>query len=490
MFRKSNIWFFILPCLTELCCCSGDLLAFGQTRNYPSQITGVITLNIVTSAASCDNHNGTVTINATGGTAPLMYSINNGDIFQAGNIFSGLNSGEYYIQVRDANGLTVSDSVHLSALPTPIASLGNDTVLCTGSTLFLSVPQQPGYTYLWSDGSTGFSYNVTKAGVYSLKVTNQFGCYVSTSINVLFKATAIFSLGNDTTLCNGQVLQLQPSPMLPGSYLWSNGSTKQSLNIHTPGVYRLNISDSGCVKRDSIHVSYKPNPQISMGSDTALCSGQTLLLDVTNNGSVYSWQDGSTSPTFMVSSAGTYSVKVSNSGCDTIVQILVSYITKPLLDRIKDTTICFNQQLILNAEYPFSTYLWQDGSVQPQLTVIKAGTYVVLVTDQCGTTKDSATVSFENCACQFFIPNAFTPNGDGRNDVFLPKYQCLLGNYKLMVYNRLGQLVFVSGNAALGWDGSYGNQPQPTDTYVWELDYTDNFTGKNMRKSGTVVLIR
>ena len=490
MFRKSNIWFFILLCLTELLFCRANLLAFGQSRNDPAQITGIISLNIVTTPASCDNHNGTITINATGGTAPLMYSINNGDTFQAGNIFSGLNSGQYFIQVKDANGLTVSDSVNLSALPTPKVSLGNDTVLCTGSTLFLSVPQQPGYTYLWSDSSTGFSYNVTKAGVYSLKVTNQFGCYVSTSINVLFKATALFSLGNDTTLCNGQAMQLQPNPMLPGNYLWSNGSTRQSLDIHSPGAYWLKITDSGCVKRDSIQVNYKANPQISLGNDTGLCTGQTLLLDAANGGSIYSWQDGSTSPTFMVSMSGTYSVKVSNGGCDTTVQITVSYITKPILDRIKDTTACFKQELILDAEYPFSTYLWQDGSVQPQLTVTKAGTYVVQVTDQCGTTKDSATVSFENCVCQFFVPNAFTPNGDGRNDVFLPKNQCLVGYYELMVYNRLGQLVFISRNASVGWDGSYGNQPQPIDTYVWELNYSDNLTGKLMHKKGTVTLLR
>lgn len=490
MFKKPKNWFFILSCLMVLCFCSSSLATFGRTPNGPSPSTGVISLKIVTAPASCDNHNGTITINATGGTAPLKYSINNGDTYQIGNIFNGLNSGLYFIQVKDANGLTVSDSVFLSALPSPKVSLGSDTVLCTGSILFLSVPQQPGYAYLWSDSSTGFSYTVTKTGVYSLKVTNQFGCFTSTSINVLYKATALFSLGNDTTLCNGQELQLQPNPMLEGNYLWNNGSTRQSVSIHSPGVYWLKITDSGCVKRDSIQVNYKLNAQVSLGHDTAICTGQTLLLDATSPGSKFIWQDGSTSPILTVSSAGTYSVRVSNDGCDTSVQISVSFITKPILDHIKDTTGCYNQKFILDAEYPSSTYIWQDGSIQPQLTVTKPGTYIVQVTDQCGVTTNSARVSFENCACQFFVPNAFTPNGDGRNDVFLPKYECLVGNYELMVYNRLGQLVFESKNASLGWDGRFGNQPQPTDTYVWELNYSDNLTGKFMRKKGTVTLLR
>ena len=97
---------------------------------------------------------------------------------------------------------------------------------------------------------------------------------------------------------------------------------------------------------------------------------------------------------------------------------------------------------------------------------------------------------YENCACQFYIPNAFTPNGDGHNDVFLPKYQCLFINYELKIYNRYGQLIFVSRNAGNGWDGLFGGQQQPTGTYVWMLNYKDNLTGKEVRKNGTVVLIR
>jgi gliding motility-associated-like protein len=452
-------------------------------------LTGAITLDILTTPASCTNKNGSITINASGGTAPYQYSINNGVSFQAANVFNGLDSALYLVLVKDANGITTSQSVRLPALPSPIVNLGSDTVLCTGSILYLSVPQQPGYSYLWSDNTTGFTFNVTQTGVYSVKVTNQYGCYTSTSINVLFKPTSLFTLGNDTTLCNGQIFLLSPKPMLQGSYLWSNGSTNQSVSVRSPGVYTLKITDSGCVKRDSIRITYLPNPQVNLGNDTALCAGQTLLLDATFNGAVYSWQDGSVNPTFMVNSPGTYSVNVTEGGCDTSVQINVSYVTKPEIHLVKDTTICVTQEFILNAEYPFSSYLWQDGSVQSRFTVVKEGLYTVQVTDNCGSTKDSANVHYTDCACRFYIPNAFTPNGDGRNDIFLPKYQCLISSYELRIFNRLGQLIYLSKNSSGGWDGTYDGRQQPPDTYVWELRYTDKITGKETQKNGTVILI-
>jgi len=479
MIGKLTILFLAFSLFSKLCFSKDSLSVWGQ-----------IQLNIVTTPASCANTNGSITINATGGSAPFMYSINNGASFQSANIFNGLDSGLYSILVKDANGITAGNTVDLPALPTPKISLGSDTVLCTGSILSLSVPQQPGYSYLWSDNSTGYSYTVTKAGDYSLKVTNQYGCFVSTSINVLFKPTALFSLGNDTTLCNGQEYQLQPSPLLQGSYVWSNGSTALSQIIHSPGIYWLKITDSGCVKRDSIQINYRANPQVRLGKDTALCTGQTILLDAYFNGSTYDWQDGSANPTFLVNKAGIYSVRVSSGGCDTTAQIRVDYLTSPQLDHMKDTMICLNQELILNAEYPHSTYLWQDGSVLPQFTVTQGGMYFVEVTNQCGTTKGSATVGVEKCACQMSIPNAFTPNGDGRNDIFLPKSPCPVGSFEIKVYNRLGQLVFASKNSSLGWDGSYANQQQPTGTYVWELNYSDVLTGKSIFKRGTVTLIR
>ena len=452
--------------------------------NSPPKISAAL------SVASCIDTGGGISIIRNGGTSPFQYSINNGSTFQSDSIFTSLDSGQYIAFVQDANGCTAADTVQLTALLTPTAALGNDTMLCTGQTLLLSAPQASGYQYLWQDNSTTNTYTVSTPGAYTVKVTNQFNCSASATINVRFKPLPVFSIGNDTVLCSGHPLLIQPVVLLQGTYLWSDGSTATTLNVNSPGLYWLQISDSGCAKTDSITVSYKPMPSLNLGNDTTLCTAQTLLLDATNNNSTYLWQDGSTQPTFTVDTTGVYSVKVDENGCDTSGNINVNYITKPVVNLGNDTTLCITQQLLLDATYPLSTYLWQDGSVQPQYTVSHAGTYLVDVTNVCGDTKDSISVAYENCACKFYVPSAITPNNDGKNDVFLPKYQCLYSNYQLKVFNRWGLLVFVSTNASVGWDGGFNSQQQPAGVYVWELAYKDNLTGKDMRKNGTVVLIR
>ena len=445
---------------------------------------------VSTTTASCTNTNGTITINATGGTSPLQFSIDNGNSYSTNNVFNSLDSGQYITVAKDANGCTYNDTVELTALPTPVVSIGNDTTLCNGSPLILYAPQQNGYSYEWQDNSNGYSYNVTSAGNYSVKVTNQYNCSATSSIKVSFKPLPAFTLGNDTSLCTGSVLLLQPALPPLDSYLWNTGSTSASSSISTTGTYWLKVSDGGCARSDSITVSFKPTPVLNLGNDTTLCDGQTLLLDAANNNSTYLWQDRSTQPTYSVSKAGIYSVKVDENGCDTSGKIMVGYLSQPLVYLTKGTTICISQQLILDATYPNSTYEWQDGSTLPQFTVSKEGVYSVKITNTCGSITESATVSYENCECKFYVPTAFTPNHDGKNDVFLPKYQCLFSDYELKVFNRYGQMVFLSRNAGNGWDGSFNTSLQPSGTYVWQLSYKDNLTGKNMRKNGTVVLVR
>jgi gliding motility-associated-like protein len=230
---------------------------------------------------------------------------------------------------------------------------------------------------------------------------------------------------------------------------------------------------------------------VFLGTDTTLCEGDNLLLDATNSNANYLWQDGTTQATYNVTAQGRYTVKVTGAnGCDTSGSINVAYTTKPIINLVKDTTLCITQQLLLDATYANSVYKWQDGSSLSQYSVTQEGVYWVQVTNNCGVASDTSTVVYENCACKFYVPTAFTPNGDGKNDVFVPKYQCLFSNYELKIYNRWGQLIFASENPSTGWDGNMNNIQQPTGTYIWQMSYKDNLTGKAIRQNGTVVLVR
>ena len=439
--------------------------------------------------ASCNNTGGSISIAREGGIAPFLYSISNGLNQSPDSVFTGLDSSAYIVWVRDNNGCISTDSVYLAALPTPEVFLGNDTVLCNGTSLLLKAPVANAYSFIWQDNSTAGSFKVTSGGRYWLKVSNTSGCSAADTVNIQFRPLPLFSLGNDTALCEGTVYRLQPA--LPhGSYLWSTGSLGDYITAGSEGLYWLAVSDSGCTATDSVHISFKTIPAVNLGRDTILCSGQSLLLDASIPAASYLWSDGSTANTYTVSKAGVYSVNVSANGCSASGKITVMYNSKPPVAFAGDTSACNFQVVSLDASYPGSSYLWQDGSTTPRYTATQAGLYTVRVTNSCGVTQDSIHVQLENCSCGVHVPNVFTPNADGRNDVFHPFFKCPLSGYRFDIYNRWGQLVFHSSDAATGWDGRYKGQDQPEGGYLWQIKYKDALTEKTMTKSGTLVLIR
>jgi len=448
--------------------------------------------------AGCFDTGGSIAVIRTGGTAPFQYSLDNGVIFQPDSVFSSLDSAAYTVLISDSNGCRASVSLQLSALPTPVFSLGKDTVICSDNPLTLEAPDSAGYQYQWQDNSVQRLYTVSSSGTYSVTVTNSSHCSAGSSRYVRVQPVNKYDLGDDTTLCYGQTLLIKSTSSLPDNVAWSTGSTTASLLVNSPGRFWLLGPDSACVRSDTVVVRYQAAPAASLGNDTAVCDGQTVLLNAgvaAGAGVSYQWQDGSAGPTFTVSQPGTYSVKITANGCDTVIDVKIAYISKPMVALVPDTTICVTQQLVLDAGAGAGggtgvSYQWQDGSTSPALTVSQAGTYTVNVTNQCGKTTDSTVVSIEDCACRFYVPTAFTPNGDGKNDLFQPKYLCLFSNYQLRVYNRWGQMVFSSSNPAEGWDGRVGGSPQPAGVYVWEMAFKDNLTGKMLKKNGTVVLIR
>jgi gliding motility-associated-like protein len=392
--------------------------------------------------------------------------------------------------VEDATDSTSSIEDTLTDTPLPAVSLGKDTTLCTGQSLILEAPAGTGYEYLWQDRSTAEDYTVSSAGTYWVKVTNEYGCSAADTIDVSFLVFPALSLGNDTTLCNGEALDLKIS--IPQAvYLWNTGSTASALSISTAGLYWVNVSEGGCEERDSINVSFKPSPTISLGDDTTLCEGQSLVLNAANNNATYLWQDGSTEPTYTVTAEGSYSVIVAlDDGCDTSGKVMVDYIGKPVVNLGGDTSLCGSEKLVLDASSPQASYLWQDGSTGADLTVTQAGTYAVQVSNSCGSVVDSIAVQYGVCTCKFYVPSAFTPNGDGRNDVFRPVSKCVPAGYAFRVYDRWGMVVFNSKNSGEAWDGNVHGKLQPNGTYVWELAYVDTITGKAVKMNGTVVLVR
>jgi gliding motility-associated-like protein len=443
------------------------------------------TINLGNDTTLCDGQTLGMSANIPG--INVLYTWQDGTV---SNNYLVSQAGKYWVDATN-NGCTSTDTIQVNYNPTPIVFLGNDTAVCAGDTMLLDAPASAQDNYLWQDNRTADSYAVTTPGTYAVKVTNQFNCSAADSIAISFKPLPVFSLGNDTALCIGQSLTLQPI-LPPGSYLWNTGNASSSLTIHSAGWYWLQVTQNGCSKTDSINVSAKFNAVINLGNDTTLCTGQLLPLNVANNNATYLWQDASTQPTYTVNSPGTYSVKVALNGCDTSGQVIVQYTTKPIINLGNDTTICTSDQLILDASFPQATYLWQDGSVQSTYTVTQPGTYSVEATNVCGNTIDSVTIQYKNCTYKIYIPTAFSPNGDRIHDTWYIEYLEQYPNAEVDVFDRYGQVVYQSQGNYLEcpWDGTCNGKPLPVGAYYYIINLNSGTQTDTEPLTGNVSIVR
>lgn len=307
-----------------------------------------------------------------------------------GPTFDVTTAGTYDVDVT-VNGCTDNDVVTVNYNPLPVVALGPDQTLCDGETLDLNVAQA-GATYLWHDGSTGSSFTVTSAGTYSVDVTLN-GCTVSDAIDVGYNPLPLAALGPDQTLCDGDVLNLNVA-QAGATYLWQDGSTGPAFSVTGPGTYSVDVTINGCSASDAIDVNYNPLPVVDLGPHQTLCDGETLDLDVTQAGATYLWQDGSTSGSYTVTSAGNYSVDVLLNGCTASDAVNVNYNPLPTPSLGADATLCDGETLDLDVAQPGATYLWQDGSTASSFTVTSAGSYSVDVLLNGCSASDAVNVNY------------------------------------------------------------------------------------------------
>ena len=367
--------------------------------------------------------------------------------------------------------------------------LGQDTSLCNGGNLMLDATL-PNATYLWQDGSDKPTFEVTSSGEYFVEVFTCGGVFRDT-IQVAIASLPVVDLGNDTTLCEGQSLLLDAT-WPQASYLWQDGSTEAMLEANLPGEYWVQVSNCAGTIYDTIYIAYEELPRIRLGNDTTLCEGQSLLLDATWPQASYLWQDGSTEATLEVNLPGEYWVEASN--CAGIFRdvIQVGYESPPqVIFPVRDTLFCQTESLVLDATIPGASYLWQDNSTNPTFIVNQGGEYWVDVTTINGCTYSYQTeITEQNCEVKLLLPNVFTPNQDGKNDLFMPiEYEGIVKMYT-KIYDRWGNEIFNTNNPLIEWDGMMNNAKSASaDVYFWVVYYEDIFDN-HLNAKGSLHLVK
>jgi hypothetical protein len=276
------------------------------------------------------------------------------------------------------------DSVTVATCTPPVVALGNDTALCVGNTITLNAGNA-GASYLWSTGATTQTISTAAAGTYNVRVTNASGCVGRDTIVVSASPLPVVALGNDTTFCTGGIATLNAGNT-GATYLWSTGATTQTISASTTGSYRVRVtSAAGCIGRDTINVTVNAGLTVTLGNDTAFCSGNTLTLSAGNPGTSYLWSTGATTQTIPVTTSGTYNVTATNvAGCSGRDTIVVTVNPLPTVNLGNDTTFCNGGIATLNAGNTGAAYLWSTGATTQTISASTTGSYRVRVTNTNG----------------------------------------------------------------------------------------------------------
>ncbi len=370
-----------------------------------------------------------------------------------------------------AAGCDSTITLNLTVSNPPLASSAAKT-LCLGQ----------GYRLPWNDST------VKTAGVYSHSYNGALGC---DSLD----ATVTIAIDNPSQNFRYLICADSSKTLAIGAgftqYTWGDGATTPTVTVSQPGIYTVQATDAlGCLANDTFAISTDVITA-TLAKKIPLCQGSQLVVTVTAGFVSYVWNDGTTQPNITINTPGTYWVTVKDSaGCQATDTANVVGVPVPAGFLPGSITKCFYNMATLRATSIYNTYLWSTGATTPTISPFPAGVYTLQVTDANGCKGiDSIRVIDSACAEYLYLPNAFTPNGDGFNDVLKPGFAGLATQYSFTVYNRWGQKVFASNNPADGWDGTISGQPQPAGVYVWFCQY-QLYQRPTVSQKGTVVLVR
>lgn len=464
--------------------------------------------------------NGTINVSAAGGVLPYQYSINNGADWQGSTAFT-VQAGAYTILTRDANGCIAPRSITVTEPALLTAGSVNNNATCDGGnngTITVNAAGGNGnYLYSIDGGSYQSSrfFNVAP-GNYTVFVKDNLGCNTSFTTTVGLTFNLFLNPMADPTICEGSSIQLQPVSnatvytWTPGTHLNNPAIANPTANPSDTTWYYLTAVLGRCTLRDTVRLNVNKAPLPDAGPDGDICYGQSYTLQG-GGGATYNWSPAiylntttGANPVSTPTLSTVYYLSVHDSyGCGSLVNDSVKVRVKRIMAVHTfpfDTVSAPGETFRLLAVSPGIIYNWtpstglsNPGIADPLVTVSNVigdeMTYQVTATNSDGCKGEGYVRIRIQKGPAIYVPTAFTPDGDGKNDRFTP-YPVGIKSYNYFrVFNRWGQAVFSTKQMHLGWDGTISGKEQPAGTYVWMIEglTSDN---KLITKKGTVTLIR
>ncbi len=399
-----------------------------------------------------------------------------------------------YIVIGTSACYTDTDTFHLEVIPLPtisVSSSAGDTICNGQSTVLTATASSPSVT--WNTGQTGNTITVSTQGMFTASITDNICGTFSDSIFIYVQtAPAVNIQSTDTSLCSGNVI-LTATASNYNNINWNTGAVSPQISVSDSGWYWVSASNNCFTVSDSVYIypAIIPAAQIITG-DSILCNNENIVLSAsaTPSNVSYWWNTGETTAQITVSSGQQYYVVVSNScGSDTAYQtiydksVIADFTTSTDMGEAPLDVECIN---LSNNATQYSWYIDNqliNNNTDFSTTFENQGTYIVtlIAENNFGCIDSLSKIIDVSLMTTVYIPNVFTPNGDGLNDVFFIKGNNIL-RYTFSIFNRWGELLF-EGDEQTPWDGTYQNETIPDGTYVYivKVTYTNDtneiFTG-------------
>ncbi len=455
---------------------------------------------------SCGGNDGVINVNVSNGSGNYLFQWSNGASTQ--NV-SNLAAGVYGVTITDVVHCVKDTTFILTSVDAPsidsvaqtnescrFANDGTASVFASGSNL----------TFQWSNGQSGQTITGLAPGSYTVTVTDGAQCTNIAVVTILggpiccqMTTTTVQTDATCFGLCNGQGSFQINNGFPPFTYNWSDGAQGAVRNDLCADAYSISITDAlGCENVVSISID-SPEPLEFQFDDTfEFCAGDTAEV-YAGEWVSYLWSDGTSLETLTVWESGNYSVTVTDAfGCEASASVEVTARDFPVVNAGNDTTIVVGLSVQLNATvaggvqgnyfWTPSDFLNDDGIQNPVSTPDSTITYTVVFYDpaECSGT-DTIRITVVPSIIEPKAPDAFTPNGDGQNDLFFIIYDENTAAVKeFRIYNRWGQLIH---DAPVPWDGTYKGNEQPMGTFVY-YSVVELIDGSVKNLQGAVTLLR
>lgn len=391
------------------------------------------------------------------------------------------------MSIQDINGCKVDSVIKLNLVIINCDISGPLEPICPGENVVLS-SVNPAFSYLWSNGETTQTIVVSpsQTTVYYLQLDG--GAIPICDSLIVEVHEPMEATLNDTLICETESVILNIGSGFT-NILWSTNETNESIQVNQPGTFTVQAIDIyGCDFTDTVIITTQAVPDWDLLGEHFVCEGDSNLFEGPglNNASYY-WNTGETTQNIYVSETGVYQLIVNDGVCNSTNFLELEVIPSMANYVLTDTVICADNFTLQLPYLPGTDISWSTGDVLNMTTVYESGLYFVTIGNQCELWSDSTQVTFD-CSSDLYVPNAFTPDDDGLNDIFYAEGFGIL-EFEMMIFDRWGELIFTSNDLSYGWNGMYRGEKSQIGVYTYKIVIT-TYLEKRKQFIGHVSLVR